>query len=163
MIETKRRGRPPKVETDLTDPSEKIPGASETATAPVEEKGNYMYRSKDPFTIGLQIPKIAQVRQPNGTYVDREIKQRIQVKFDDSLHTLVVNEGLANALDTTVADLNHYLKKWPSYGISFVQVAGPGFKPSQAILEFDRACMKTVDKKKGKSIIQGAKSSSNVS
>lgn len=158
-----KRGRPPKVKTDVTDPREPIPGASVTEPVPTEEKGDYIYRSKDPFTIGLQIPKIVQVRQPNGTYADREIKQRVQVRFNDSLHTLVVNEGLAKALDTTVADLNYHLKKWPSYGIGFVQVAGPGFKPSQAILEFDKACLKTVDKKKGKSIIQGAKSSSNVS
>lgn len=160
--ETKRGpGRPPKIK-DPMDTRERIAGASETKDAPTDVVGDYIYRSKNPFTISLQIPKDVPVRQTDGAHVMKTIQQKVRVRFDDSLHTLIVNQSLADSLEITVADINHYLRKWPSYNIGFTLVSGPGFKPSQAIIEFDRACQEVVAKKKGRRVIQGAKSSSNV-
>lgn len=157
-----KRGRPSKRPVDPMDTGERIPGATETKSAPADTVGDYIYRSKNPFTIGLQIPTEVSVRQPGDTYVERTVQKRIRVKFDDSLHTLIINESMAESLGVSIVSLNKALRAWPSYGLEFVQVGGPGFKPSATILAFDAACQKTVAMKKGKNIIQGAKSSSNV-
>ncbi len=154
-----RRGRPPKnPKPDLVGtPTEEV--VEPKVEAP---KGDYIYRCKDCITICLQIPKEEHVRQPNGTFTPIQVKQKVRVKFNDVLHTLIVNEGLAAALDTTVEDINFYLQKWPSYGNIFMLVSAPGLKPSEEVIAFDRICEKTVAMKKGRQIIQGPKSSSNV-
>ena len=157
-----KRGRPPKVKPDPMDSGQPIDEAVEPKVEVPAQKDQYIYRSKSPFTLCLQIPKDEPVRQPNGTYTTVQIKQKVKVKFDDSLHTLVVSEALATALDTTVADINYHLKKWPSYNREFVLVSAPGYKPSEAVLLFDRNSQKTVEMKKGRRIIQGPKSSTNV-
>ena len=91
---------------------------------------SYVYRSLSDGTKGLRVKGL-------------DKSSRVHVLFTNG--TCILTQTLADTFDVNVLDLKTALEKDPSFGIEFIQVAGPGFKETAEV----KAFIEVADKKVG--------------